>query len=854
MRSFIFRYLSMIRFILSVVLLSASLVSSAQDSISIKIYPKYDSVSKFHRFLFGENYRKEYAMSTKVPIIKISEIKGGLTPVKRGGGNQSHSLRLVDKQGKEWVLRSVEKFPEILLPEIFRKTFAGTVVKDNMSAQNPFSALAVPDIADAVNVPHSDPMIGWVLPDTGLGEFAKVFQNTLCLLEEREPVGDTDNSEKMMRKLTDDNDNIYDGRALLRAKALDALLGDWDRHEDQWRWKPEKNVDGTMKYLPIPRDRDQVFYLSEGLVPRYAQSSWLLPMIQGYERSLPDINWFFWEGRAIYGRLFSGIDEKEWNEVVKDFCASLTDEVFEKALKKLPEPGYSLRHDRILAQLKERRKNLPELMNKYYHFINSIVDIQASNKNELINITDGPDKALNVTIHKISKEGHIKDVIFNRTFNPKVTREIRLYVKDGNDSLILDNKTSTIKLRIISVEGKKTFHVENSPRKIRVYGKDDNIAFTGNANKFLKRLDNDTSNTHFVYTDLYKRKMLLLNASYNIDDRVLLGLSYKITQPGFRKLPYGSTHSFSFLHSFATSGFRFNYRGEMFKVLGNADIVLQADAFAPENSQNFYGLGNETTFNKTGDFVRYYRARFSLFQIDPSIRWRLSKSTFSIGPSLQYYRYSKDDNEGRFINNTSELHSPDSATITKDKLYAGVVANFTNNNRNSDILPTSGTFLESKLQAYKGINGESNSMAQLSGSFSVYQKIDKGSRFVLTDRIGGGVTVGKQAFYQSSFLGGQGNLLGYREFRFGGQHSLYNNLELRVKVANFMNYILPGQFGLLGFHDVGRVWRKGENSDVWHQGYGAGLYFAPASLTVFRFVMGHSNEGWYPYVAMKFRY
>jgi len=182
------------------------------------------------------------------------------------------------------------------------------------------------------------------------------------------------------------------------------------------------------------------------------------------------------------------------------------------------------------------------------------------------------------------------------------------------------------------------------------------------------------------------------------------------------------------------------------------------------------------------------------------------------------------------------------------------VANFTNNNRNSDILPTSGTFLESKLQAYKGINGESNSMAQLSGSFSVYQKIDKGSRFVLTDRIGGGVTVGKQAFYQSSFLGGQGNLLGYREFRFGGQHSLYNNLELRVKVANFMNYILPGQFGLLGFHDVGRVWRKGENSDVWHQGYGAGLYFAPASLTVFRFVMGHSNEGWYPYVAMKFRY
>ncbi|MNY17893.1 hypothetical protein D3C86_1512400 [compost metagenome] len=159
-----------------------------------------------------------------------------------------------------------------------------------------------------------------------------------------------------------------------------------------------------------------------------------------------------------------------------------------------------------------------------------------------------------------------------------------------------------------------------------------------------------------------------------------------------------------------------------------------------------------------------------------------------------------------------------------------------------------------KLSAYKGLNSYSNSIAQLTAGFSVYQGLDEKKRLVLTDRIGGGITIGKQAFYQSQFLGGQGNLLGYREFRFGGQHSLYNNLELRYKVTDFINYILPGQFGLLAFHDVGRVWARDEKSDVWHQGYGGGIYFAPAALTVFRFVMGHSNEGWYPYVAMKFRY
>ncbi|MGY0038453.1 hypothetical protein [Pedobacter sp. NJ-S-72] len=125
-----------------------------KDSISIKIYPKYDSVSKVHRFFFGENYRKEYALETKVPVIRLSEIKGGLTPLQRGGGFQSHSLRMVDKQGKEWVLRSVEKYPESLLPENLRETFAKDILKDNMSAQHPFSALIVPDIAEAVGVCH----------------------------------------------------------------------------------------------------------------------------------------------------------------------------------------------------------------------------------------------------------------------------------------------------------------------------------------------------------------------------------------------------------------------------------------------------------------------------------------------------------------------------------------------------------------------------------------------------------------------------------------------------------------------------------------------------------------------------
>ncbi|RZL47877.1 MAG: hypothetical protein EOO93_24845 [Pedobacter sp.] len=136
----------------------------------------------------------------------------------------------------------------------------------------------------------------------------------------------------------------------------------------------------------------------------------------------------------------------------------------------------------------------------------------------------------------------------------------------------------------------------------------------------------------------------------------------------------------------------------------------------------------------------------------------------------------------------------------------------------------------------------------------MYKNLDGRAKFVLANRFGGGITVGKPAFYQSLFLGGHGNLLGYRQFRFAGQHSFYNNVELRAKLGDFVSYVLPGQVGLMGFYDVGRVWASNDVSDKWHHGVGAGLYFAPASLTVFRFVMGHSTEGWYPYASMSFRF
>jgi hypothetical protein len=824
------------------------------DSIVVSINSKLDSVGKFHRSLFGENYRKEYSTPVKIPVIKLSSIKGGLTPTKLGGGNQSRSLRLVDKDGKEWALRSVIKYPEVLLPEQLRQTFARDILRDNTSAQHPFSSLVVPVLADAVNVPHSNPIIGYVSPDVNLGSFASIFENTVCLLEEREPLGDSDNTLKMLRKLAGDNDNTVNAQNYLKAKCLDVFLGDWDRHDDQWRFKVTKGDKGN-NYLAVPRDRDMVFYSTDGFLQRYAQSSWLLPMMQGYERNLKNINWFLWEGREMNSKIFNEMDEQQWNKIVQEFCSALTDEILETSLKRLPPVINNMRHDKILAQMKERRETLPKMMADYYRFFNKIVDVELTDKNELVTIKDTEDKGLKITVRKISKDGEVKNKIYQRVFDPKLTKEIRVYLRNGKDSLKLDNKTSNIKLRIISGHDDKDFAINNVASKTLLFGKPNSGTFTGNdLNKLSTRFSTDTANTSYVAKDLYVRSTTLLNAGYNFDDGILLGLSYRVTIPGFRKSPYGSAHNFSFLRAFSSKAFSFHYKGERLKALGTGDFIIKADAYAPDNTQNFFGFGNDTYFDNKNEDIRHYRARFNIYQINPAIRYRRPKSTFTVGPSFEYYKFDIDDNEGRFITNSGLLHSADSSTISDDKIFGGISVNFTNNTRDNDLLPTLGSYVDFKLKAYKGLNKYSNDYAQFTADIAIYKNIDNEARLVLTDRFGGGITIGKPAFYQSLFIGGGGNLLGFRQYRFAGQHSFYNNLELRYKLGDFLSYILPGQIGLLAGYDVGRVWVPNEISKTWHQGVSAGIYFAPASLAVVRLVVGKSNEGWYPYISTGFRF
>jgi hypothetical protein len=842
------------------VLLAQNSPDNFPDSLSGSAHKGFDGVSKWHRFFFGENYRKEWSAVTKLPVIHLSSFRGGLVVVKEGGGNQTRSLRLRDKNRVEWVLRSVEKFPDAILPEPLKQTFVDDIVTDAMSAQHPYSALVVPPIANAVGVPHAHPIIGIVAPDSVLGLYAKTFAGTICLLEEREPTGKSVNSIDMLEALDSSNDNNFDSTVFLKARILDLFIGDWDRHNDQWRFKPEYNGAGW-KYVPVPRDRDQVFYTNQGVFPYLESRPYVQPFFEGFNPKIRNAGTFLFSSTLLNARLINQFSYKDWMGITNEFVAEVTDSVLELAIRQLPPSVYDIRQDDLLNILKSRRADLSRAMSAYYYFLNKSAFIQTSDKNEFIEIKDTTKNGMYVSIHKLSGEGKATQIIFSKIYDPSVTKEIRFFIGNGKDSILVDSKNSAIKLRFSGKDGPKQFKLVNSNRKVAVFEKENSTVFSGDTSRFIKHISNDSTNTAIVPGNLFNVFTPLINLAYNPDDGVLLGAEFTFTRgldyttSIFSTKRHTSFQQFGFVHSFETRAFEAKYNAEWEKLLGKADFLIHATVNAPSNTQNYFGTGNTTTFNKSGNYKEFYRSRYSLYRLSPAVRWgSRGRGSFSAGPSLEYYTYDSSDNAGRYIETSGAVQSYDSATLSKSKIHGGIILEYKRGKRDNIMLPANGTFINLRLQGYAGLNSFSKSFAQLYADLGFYKSIDASEVLVIADRVGGGATVGSAAFYQSMFMGGQGNLLGYRKNRFAGQYMAYNNLEARLRLASFKNYILPGQLGIIGLYDIGRVWQKEDQSHEWHNGVGGGIYFAPAQLALFQLVFSYSPEGWYPLLSIGFRF
>jgi hypothetical protein len=110
---------------------------------------------------------------------------------------------------------------------------------------------------------------------------------------------------------------------------------------------------------------------------------------------------------------------------------------------------------------------------------------------------------------------------------------------------------------------------------------------------------------------------------------------------------------------------------------------------------------------------------------------------------------------------------------------------------------------------------------------------DRGLTFA--GRVGGQKVFGTYPFFESAFIGGKtpysllepgggSSVRGLPAQRYAGDGSLYGGAEVYLPITKAF-LLVPGQIGVMGFYDVGRVWVDGETSSRWHHGAGGGLFF-----------------------------
>ena len=786
--------------------------------------------SSFHQWKWGKHYRKEWTTPVLVPLLILDTVSGGLTPYEAGGGRQSKNLRLRDAQGREYVLRSIDKTFSGALPEIYQNTFVEKIANDQVSIAHPYSAVTIPMMAEAAKIYHAKPVIRWLPQQKALDSFNKDFGNNLYLLEQRpdenwETAANFGNAkkiigtDKLLEDILEDNDNRVDQSSFMRARLFDFFIGDWGRHDDQWRWATFEKEDDQKIYKAIPRDRDQAYTKFDGALLGFILSAADLDHLQSFGYKISDIERFNFPARNLDRRLLNELSSDQWQSVAKDLQQSLTDAVIETSVKQMPAELYPISGNEIIAKLKSRRDHLAEYALDYYKFLAKEVDITGSEKNEFFEIKRLDDAQTSVAIYKITKEGKIKKTpLYSRVFKTDETKEIRLYGITGNDKYTVDGSVKEgIKIRIIGgVEKDSITDRSSAPgNKTIVYDNPGNAIEKTSTTKL--HLSGDTAINRFKYDAFeYDTKGIKASAFYNRADKIYVGLGYGFQKHKWRREPFAFEHGIAARYSIPQGAFNLLYKGRVNQFIGKWDLDLRAN-YDFIFWTNFFGIGNET--EQITDNRNFYRTRSREGYAGAALIHEIGKnSSIELKGFYQLVKIMSDPE--RFV----AKNFLGDKTLYDKKDFGGAAVSFLIQNVNDRIVPTKGIDVMGGVSYTQNLAENNRTVTRYEGMFNFYLPFSK--NLVLSVRSGGATLSGKPEFYQLNSLGGADNLRGFRRDRFWAKSTFYNANELQW-LFDFRSRIFNGKVGFFGLFDEGRVWQPGENSDTWHIAYGGGIMIAP---------------------------
>jgi hypothetical protein len=449
-----------------------------------------------------------------------------------------------------------------------------------------------------------------------------------------------------------------------------------------------------------------------------------------------------------------------------------------------------------------------------------------------IQLTNNGDVDVKVSLSVDGKRAG--DYYFQRRFHPRETKEIRIYLHNGNNFVVTSGgRLREILVRVIGGEGQDL--VDDSK------GGELYFADVAGANKLIRGPGSKTDTRPYIppppedpYNEMQQhRDWGRLTApqvypGFSSDIGLLLEVGIFSTGYGFRYVPYSDSHKI--LVGYATSARSgiFDYRGEFRKpnssLFSTFSVLVTGLEFL-----RFYGFGNETSADESDDF---YKIRQRMIAISPALHYSLSPS-FEIYGGLQFkYNAAKDDPD-TLLGQTWPYGYKNFAQM-------GFRLGFKWDTRNPLKASDPGFRAEVEGFTYPKAAAVESTFSGVEGNAAAYISLAK--PLILALSVGGKKLSGTIPYTEAAYIGGASTVRGYKWHRFAGDASLYGRIELRLILGKTI-LIIPGEYGIFGLTDIGRVFLEGESSNKWHPAYGGGIFFSVLDLaTVFSLAVATSEE------------
>ncbi|MBG6187356.1 metallophosphoesterase [Flavobacterium sp. CAN_S2] len=851
-------------------LIYEQLVLDEKDDYNSKVFPatfpktttssiytnKQTKKSGFYRFFFGNHYRKYYSLPIAAATTTIDTLFGGLQPKRSGGGHQSNSLQLTDKNGKEYVMRAMKKsttrflqavaFKNQYIQDEFENTYADDLLSDFYTTAHPYTPFAVGNLAAKIGVAHTNPKLYYIPKHKALKNFNANFGDELYLVEER-PTDSQINvksfgnplaiisTEDVMKNLHKDEKFSVDKSAYIKARLFDMLIGDWDRHEDQWRWGEYKEGNKII-YKPIPRDRDQAFTKYDGTLLFVLMKNVALRHMKPFNEKISNVKLMNREPYPLDLAFIKNADENEWIKQAKYIQENLSDADIDGAFRNLPNEVQDETIKDIKRKLKLRRNELHQSASTYYSVLQHTVLIVGTDKKDKFIIQNKEKNKLEIQVYRV-KNG-TDELQYTKNFTAKKTKKIWIYGLDDDDIFEVNGASNSgIKIRLIGGQNEDSYLVENG-RKIKIHDfKSKNNTYNLDSKSKVLLSDDYETSLYDYKKPKYNFFSALPNIGFNPDDGIKLGIVSGYVVNDFKQNPYTQKHSFKANYFFATKGYELIYNANFPKLFGKWNLDFESRFTSPNFTINYFGYGNETVNADDTFGMDFNRVRIKMLKVMPTIK-RVGKYGSAIQFQTSFERITVEQTMNRFVDISGDI----SPAVFDYQQFAGATLKYSFENYDVPSFPTMGMGFSIAGTWKMNLDDTKRNFPAIESKLNFNHKIDANGKLVLATILRGKMVLNDNFdFYQGATLGGDYDLRGFRNERFLGNKSFYQSSDVRWNLGKIKRSIIPMSFGVLGGFDYGRVWLKGESSEKWHQSFGGGLWLnglnaLTARLTYFKSV------------------